>query len=329
MKQEVAQQPREDRTWIETVVLKKEGILPARYMTWQKLNVVIESDQAHPQLTGKTFYVEKADKKIAFRAKPPSLLQPNDEVILRQHYWLLQADDTFENAISQRDFLSIGVEQGTGKWVRVGQSWTWEVPAKNFAAWLKGEPLPYSQLTSSANGGVVPVITATAKGHLRRVYEKDRHRFGEIDVTITIQIRPNVDVPERSGAIEIKINYNGCIDGDVCECVIAGKISGRVNMNDDSGSWQKEYSGTIDYFESEVHKASPSDERHAKSAREHIQHARSTPMFLKEGRVHLAENEDQKRRHKEVELNRAETEARQIQDASLKREIEQEIADER
>jgi hypothetical protein len=211
---------------------------------WTELRVVFDrfssedSDQTlapGTKLEGRIITVKRTPMNVLFTDESGKPVEGIEHVKLSIRYGIKGTANTEREFIPHRDLLPENP-------IRVNQ--TWELSGDKLARSLNMvAPMP------------VDPDKATGTGKLLRVYEKNGHRFGQIELNITL---PAGSTPQATVVGDSKmtavIQYDGCIDGGVCESQTKVAVKANLEAKVSGGSVNVRLTGTMENTESELKK---------------------------------------------------------------------------
>ena len=209
---------------------------------WTKLRVffdryeIDEHEDKPPErfkLAGIAILIERRENGVVFTDEECGLRVPESLTTeLRKYYGPKGSPDSEQEFVPHRDILP-------DKPVRAGQSW--DISGAKIAKSLGRSPVFEADPDKTV-----------AKGKLIRAYEKDGHRFGVIEVDATLSTKGGKDVSMSANSkMNVRIQYDGCIDGSVCEVKATVKMDGVLEGKGPRGTFSVRFNANMELSESE------------------------------------------------------------------------------
>jgi hypothetical protein len=176
--------------------------------TYETAEITKNGEKQDLGLAGKTVLIEKKGDEYSFQLTDGTELSSRAAELLGKEF---NKDKSTDDVLLPR------------KPVKVGESW--KLAVADLAKGLSG------------GGMAIDAARSTATATLNKVYDKDGHRFGVIEVKMDLavtKIGGNQEVPLKDGSkLDIGVVFDGCIDGSdgarSAKTTMKGTLTGEVN----------------------------------------------------------------------------------------------------
>jgi hypothetical protein len=184
---------KQDEVYTETVLARGDKDATKYKRTYEKATRTHDGKTEERSYQGRTVLFEKKGDKFTVTAEGDKPLSKEDLDDLTR-----KAND----ADTSRDEIFL-----PGKPVKVGDTWT-----------VKGEDL----VKTLGKGGNLDPKNSSAEGKLVKVYKKDNHQFGVIEMTLKLAPAATPGIKyEKTPVVEMKITLDTAIDGSTASGVMS------------------------------------------------------------------------------------------------------------